>query len=225
MRGRQCGDRGSLRLLRGGISKAVSFFVLFEPNAVDWLVWITPGEDVHAFSPGFPLGEGPPVGASYVKGTHRRLASGRRPRRRVCLRKGCGCRYQPRCWNQRYCRNPECQRLVRRWQAARRQAKRRQSAAGKAQHAQAEKARRQRAKRAAQAVDKPAVAPARGHAAQPFRSAVMRSARLPRISRELHPQPGTLLLFRVPAGGSECPRSRTQVAFSRHLGWPEEAGH
>ena len=63
---------------------------------------------------------------------------------RVCLRKGCGRKYQPRRWNQRYCQDPECLRLVRRWQAAKRQAKRRQDEAAKAQHAEAERVRRQR---------------------------------------------------------------------------------
>ena len=76
--------------------------------------------------------------------------------------------YQPRCWNQRYCQDPECQRQLRRWLAARRQAKHRQDIAVKAQHAQAEKARRQRAKAVSQAVENPEVAPARGHAAEDF---------------------------------------------------------
>ena len=44
----------------------------------------------------------------------------RRPRIRKCLRKGCRRRYQARNWNQRYCQDPKCLRLVRRWQAARR---------------------------------------------------------------------------------------------------------
>ena len=69
----------------------------------------------------------------------------RRPRPRICLRKGCGQKYQPRRWNQRYCQDPECLRLLRRWQAAKRQAKRRQDEAVKVQHAQAERVRRQRA--------------------------------------------------------------------------------
>jgi hypothetical protein len=141
------------------------------------------------------------VGTYHVKRTRRRRARGRRPRPRVCLRKGCRRDYQPRSWNQRYCQDPECQRQVRRWQAARRQARHRQDAAAKAQHAQAEKARRQHAKLASQAVDNPAVTPARGHAAQPFFSSVVRSAWLPRIPRELHPQPGTLLRLRLPASG------------------------
>jgi hypothetical protein len=80
------------------------------------------------------------------------------------LRKGCRRQYEPRCWNQRYCQDAECQREVRRWQAAKRQAKRRQNARVKAQHAQAEKERRQRAK----AVANPQVMPARGHAAETF---------------------------------------------------------
>ncbi len=161
-----------------------------------------PGKMLPHLPRAFPWEKAPPVGAYHVKGTDRRLARGRRARPRICLRKGCGRVYQPRSWNQRYCQDPECQRQVRRWQAARRQARHRQDAAAKARHAQAEKARRQRAKLASQAVDNPALTPARGHAAQPFFSSVVRSARLPRISRALHPQPGTLLLFRLPQGGS-----------------------
>jgi hypothetical protein len=105
-------------------------------------------------------------------------ARGRRPRPRTCLRKGCGREYQPRRWNQRYCREPECLRRVRQWQAARRQAKHRQAAEAKARHAQAEKARRERIKSASQAIENPKVAPARGHAAEAFflpRSAIGRA--------------------------------------------------
>ena len=98
----------------------------------------------------------------------RRRASPRRPRARVCLRKGCGQKYLPRCWNQCYCQDPECQRQVRRWQAAKRQAKRRQDEAVKVQHAQAQRARRQRATPAPQTPKPPAVAAARGHAAKIF---------------------------------------------------------
>ena len=116
----------------------------------------------------FPLGEAPPVGAHHVKGKHRRLARGWRPRARKCLRKDCGRQYQPRRWNQRYCQEPECRRQVRRWQAARRQAKHRQQADAKAWHAQTERERRQRAKAASQAVEQLEVTPPRGHAAETF---------------------------------------------------------
>ena len=45
---------------------------------------------------------------------------------RVCLQKGCGAIFGVRSGNQRYCQDPECLRLVRRWQAAKRQRERRQ---------------------------------------------------------------------------------------------------
>ena len=45
---------------------------------------------------------------------------------RACLRKGCGRIFNARSANQRYCQDPECLRLVRRWQAAKRQRVRRQ---------------------------------------------------------------------------------------------------
>ena len=114
------------------------------------------------------MGDEPPVGTNQGRGKRRRLARGRRPRVRKCLRKGCGREYQPRCWNQRYCQNPECRREVHRWQAARRQAKHRQAEAVKAQHAQAERERRERSKATPQAVENPKVTPPRGHAAKPF---------------------------------------------------------
>lgn len=44
---------------------------------------------------------------------------------RACLRKGCGRIFNARSANQRYCQDPECLRLVSRWQAAKRQRVRR----------------------------------------------------------------------------------------------------
>lgn len=44
---------------------------------------------------------------------------------RACLRKGCAHFFQPERWNQRYCPHLECRKLVRRWQAAKRQRQRR----------------------------------------------------------------------------------------------------
>ena len=142
----------------------VCFVVWFRHARVDWLVDLPkrPRRTLRAFSPGCPLGEYPPVGHRHDKPNGRR----RRPRPRICLRKGCGQKYQPRRWNQRYCQDPECLRLVRRWQAARRQAKRRQQEEAKAKHAQAERARRQRSSSLPQTPKTTEVAPARGHAAK-----------------------------------------------------------
>jgi hypothetical protein len=112
----------------------------------------------------FPLGADPPVGASQGKRKRRPKARARRPRPRSCLRKECGRKYLPRRWNQRYCHEPECQRRVHRWQAARRQAKHRQNDFAKARHAEAEKLHRQQAKLTSQVDQKPDVMPARGHA-------------------------------------------------------------
>jgi hypothetical protein len=53
-----------------------------------------------------------------------------------------------------------------------------------------------------------------------FFPSFMRSARLPRTPCNLVPQPSTLLLFRLPSGGAQCPGPGTQVALARHLGWP-----
>jgi hypothetical protein len=108
------------------------------------------------------------VGCHHVNPQYHRRASPRRPRARICLRKGCGCKYQPRRWNQRYCQDPQCQRQVRRWQAARRQARRRTEEAARAQHADTERARREHVKSLTQVPKAPAVASARGHAAKIF---------------------------------------------------------
>ena len=98
----------------------------------------------------------------------KRNARRRRPRPRICLRKGCGQKYQPRRWNQRYCQDSECLRLLRRWQAAKRQARRREDEAVKVQHAQAERAHRQRAISSTQPPKPVQVAAAHGHAAKIF---------------------------------------------------------
>ncbi len=71
-------------------------------------------------------------------------ASGRRPCPRICLRKGCGRIYKARRWNQRYCQDPKCLQLVRRWQAAKRQEERRRRPEARAAHATAERQRRAR---------------------------------------------------------------------------------
>jgi hypothetical protein len=112
----------------------------------------------------FPLGDKPPMGAHHVKSKPHCPARARRPRLRLCLRKGCGRKYQPVRWNQRYCQEPECRRRVRRWQAARRQAKHRQDEFAKARHAEAQHVRRQRIKSASQGGQNPEVTSARGHA-------------------------------------------------------------
>src|SRR5271165_4635818 len=155
----------------------------------------------------FPWEIEPPVGNHHVKEKRRPKARARHPRERTCVNKKCGRKYHARRWNQRYCQDPECLREVNRWLAARRQAKRRKADTAKAQHAQAEKARRQQAKSVPKDVQKPELTPARGHAAKLFPPSLMRSAGLLRTARDLTSQPGTLLLRRLPAGGSQCPGS------------------
>jgi hypothetical protein len=121
------------------------------------------------------------VGRGHDKPNRRRCTSRRRPRARICLRKGCGRRYQPRRWNQRYCQDAECLRLLRRWQAARRQARRRQEDAAKTQHAEAQRVRRRRVTSPPQAPKISEVAAARGHAAKIL---------LPPLPRPLCDRPG-----------------------------------
>ena len=116
----------------------------------------------------FPWETKPPVGNHHVKDKHRPKARARRPRERTCVNKKCGRKYHARRWNQRYCQDPECRLEVDRWLATRRQAERRKADTARAQHARAEKARRQRAKSVPKDVQKPELAPARGHAAKSF---------------------------------------------------------
>lgn len=68
----------------------------------------------------------------------------RRLGHRTCLRRGCGRRFQARRWNQRYCQHPECLRLLRRWQAAKRQQERRKRSEVRQARAAAERDRRAR---------------------------------------------------------------------------------
>lgn len=75
-----------------------------------------------------------------LRGTSRKRSLGLR----VCLRKRCGRIFRARCWNQRYCQEPECLRLVRRWQAAKRQRHSRQIPERRQRHCEAERQRRQR---------------------------------------------------------------------------------
>ena len=116
----------------------------------------------------FPLGVTAPVGAPHVRVRCRCSPRARRPRSRICLRKGCNRQYLPTRWNQRYCHDPDCRREVRRWQAARRQAAHREDVAARSRHAQAERERRRRAKVAPKAVENADLASARGHAAEKF---------------------------------------------------------
>jgi len=71
-------------------------------------------------------------------------ASTSRLSQRQCHRKGCECVFMPRRWNQRYCQQPECLQLLRRWQAAKRQQRRRSHVEHRRQHAEAERQRRSR---------------------------------------------------------------------------------
>ena len=114
------------------------------------------------------MGVEAPLGCPQGNANRRCCARARKPRRRLCLGKGCGRKYQPRRWNQRFCQDPKCQREIRRWQAARRQAKRRVAAEVKARHAEAQRARRERAKRELQVSKIAEVTAARGHAAENF---------------------------------------------------------
>jgi hypothetical protein len=75
-------------------------------------------------------------------------SSGPRFPTRTCHRRGCGRKFLPRSWNQRYCREPKCLRLLHGWQATKRQRERRRQAEKRRQHADAERERRRRQREA-----------------------------------------------------------------------------
>jgi hypothetical protein len=91
-----------------------------------------------------PSGAPPPLGHLQHTLCERCPTSGRRFGCRMCLRCGCGRIYQARRWNQRYCQDTECLKLVRRWQATKRQQERRSCPEVRRQHAAAERDRRAR---------------------------------------------------------------------------------
>ena len=88
------------------------------------------------------------MGQEQLTAPRRRSPSTRRFPPRTCHRKGCGCVFRPRAWNQLYCQEPECLQLLRRWQAAKRQSRARRLAEKRKQHAEAERRRRCRRREA-----------------------------------------------------------------------------
>jgi hypothetical protein len=92
------------------------------------------------------------VGHGHLTTSRSVSASGGRLGWRICLRKGCGRRYQARQYNQRYCQDPECLGEVRRWQGVKRQQKCRSQPEARQRHAEAE---RQRRKQRASEVQRP----------------------------------------------------------------------
>jgi hypothetical protein len=145
-------------------------------------------------------------------------ASGGRLGWRSCLRKGCGQRFQARQYNQRYCREPECLREVRRWQAAKRQQKCRSRPEARQRHAEAE---RQRRKQRASEVQKPSEGEPAAVDAAVNSGAWSRSRRHPEIFCD---RPGCYEpprdSFRVPASycGDDC-RAAMRQARDRERKW------
>jgi hypothetical protein len=133
---------------------------------------------------------------------------------RTCHRKGCGRIFCPRSWNQRYCREPECLRLLHRWQAAKRQRKRRRQAEHRQQHVAAERARRQRQRDARKHA--PGAAPSRPPAA-PARGAPRAWSRSERIFPDFCDRPGCYDPLRGPRrgpaqyGDADCAQAQRRV--------------
>jgi len=88
--------------------------------------------------------QSPPLGHLKHTSCQSPSTSGRPLGWRSCLRRGCHNVYRARRWNQKYCLDPTCRNLVRRWQAAKRQQQRRQQPEARQAHAEAEKERRAR---------------------------------------------------------------------------------
>ena len=75
----------------------------------------------------------------------RRKRSGRRPRKRKCLLKGCEQRFHPRQAGQRYC-SAECRKTARQWSRWKAQQKYRATAGGKQKRNQQSRCYRERVK-------------------------------------------------------------------------------
>lgn len=75
----------------------------------------------------------------------RRKQSGRRPRQRCCLLKGCERRFQPRQAGQRYC-SEDCRKAARKWSRWKAQQRYRETVAGKAKRNAQSRCYRQRTK-------------------------------------------------------------------------------
>ena len=162
-------------------------------------------------------------------------ARGRRLGWRICLCKDCGRRFQARSHNQRYCREPECLKELRRWQAAKRQQKCRAGPEGRRQHAEAERQRRQR--KASEAGPQRAGQRSRDHGPPPPSPCARASAAAKNILKffaivpdvtspcGISSRPGTLLQRRLPCGRRAARdrerkwllRNREVGRFKRHL--------
>ena len=143
---------------------------------------------------------------------------------RECHRKGCQRSFLPRQWNQRYCREPECLRLLHRWQAAKRQQRRRSWPESRRQHAQAERQRRIRrreeaharqAERSARISSVTTAGDAPGSRAWSRSERIvgyfLRSSGLLLAAASFQPCSGPLLRRPVPPGRTACPGPRAQV--------------
>lgn len=91
-----------------------------------------------------PLGNIQEQSSADVSPLSLNLRPNREASERICLRKGCGNRFCPQRWNQRFCQDPQCKREVQRWQAAKRQRRSRESSEGRERHRQRERQRRER---------------------------------------------------------------------------------
>ena len=171
-------------------------------------VLITPEENVINILPELSLGRShAPVGT--LHGTHRHTPScarARRPRPRTCFRKGCGRKYQPRVLEPALLPGPGMP-------AASPTAGRRLAARLNVVRTTASKPSMPRPKKSAGSEPSPRPRPLKTPKLRPrvvtqqnfFPLSLMRSAGLLRTPRDLTPQPGTLLLRRLPSGGSQRP--------------------
>jgi hypothetical protein len=154
-----------------------------------------------------------PVGTTQPTRKARSKASRRKPRRRMCLRKGCGQRYEPKRWNQLYCQDPEC--AARPSGAAHR--KRKPNMPLNNARA-ARRPRRPRKRRPIRLFRPRVVTPP-----SVFFAADLRPAGVLRSSPTSGPPRKLLLQPPLPERGPERPRPRAQVEVPWHVSRPEEA--
>jgi hypothetical protein len=159
--------------------------------------------------------ESPTTQSGNQAGRRKRLA--RRPRKRLCLLKGCEQRFHPRHFRQRYC-SEGCQKAARRWSRWKAQQRYRTTRAGKRKrNSQSERYRervRSRKPPEPEAVDEAA----RVISKKFFRGRLLRSARLLRkLCARATKSLATLLFSRLPTCAGTSPRAGTALERSAHL--------
>jgi len=159
----------------------------------------------------------------------RRKRSGRRPRARCCLLKGCDQSFHPRQSTQRYC-SAECRKAARKWSRWKAQQRYRATKSGKAKRSDQSRRYRERVESRKPAAPEADNETARVITPEDFFRSFLRPARLLRgIRTPAAKSLAALLLARLPARDGSRPRKRAPLEAGADLkpsilidrrGWP-----